>query len=91
MPRRASWARDPAIPFADGSVRLSLPLGRGRLGAGAWGGAQPGAARLDLGPQAALSLPVAGRAVTIAADWRLRVAGDAEPGSGPTLTVATDF
>jgi hypothetical protein len=78
-------------PFADGSVRLSLPLGRGRLGGGAWGGAQPGAARLDLGPQAALSLPVAGRAVTIAADWRLRVAGDAEPGSGPTLTVATDF
>lgn len=78
--------------FADGSARISLPMGeRVRLGAGAWAAAQPGLARLDLGPQAALRLPVAGRSVTVAADWRVRVAGDAEPGSGPTLTVATDF
>ncbi len=78
--------------FADGSLRVSLPLtARARLGAGAWGAAQPGLARLDIGPQAALRLPVAGRAVTLAADWRVRVAGDAEPGSGPTLTLATDF
>lgn len=79
-------------PFGDGSLRLSLPLGRRlRFGAGAWAAAQPGASRLDLGPQAALRLPVAGRAVTVAADWRLRAAGDAKPGSGPTLTLATDF
>ena len=62
-----------------------------RLGAGAWAAAQPGLARLDLGPQAALRLPVAGRAVTVAADWRLRVAGNARPGSGPTVTLGTDF
>jgi hypothetical protein len=79
-------------PFADGSIRLSLPVdGKVRLGAGAWAAAQPGLARLDLGPQAALRLPIAGRAVTLAADWRLRVAGNAAPGSGPTLTLATDF
>ncbi|HEX8240135.1 MAG TPA: hypothetical protein VF574_10395 [Allosphingosinicella sp.] len=78
--------------FADGSLRLSLPLGRNaRAGAGAWAGGQPGVSRFDLGPQAALRLPVAGRAVTLAADWRLRVAGNARPGSGPTLTLATDF
>lgn len=78
--------------FADGSLRVSLPMGgRLRVGAGAWAAAQPGLARLDLGPQAALRLPVAGRALTVAADWRVRVAGDAEPRSGPTLTVATDF
>jgi hypothetical protein len=78
--------------FADGSLRVSLPLGgRIRFGAGAWAAAQPGLARLDLGPQAALRLPVAGRSVTLAADWRVRVAGNAEPGSGPTLTLATDF
>jgi hypothetical protein len=78
--------------FADGSLRVSLPLGgRIRFGAGAWAAAQPGLARLDLGPQAALRLPLAGRTATLAADWRLRVAGNAEPGSGPTLTVATDF
>jgi hypothetical protein len=77
--------------FGDGALRLSLPLGRIRLGAGAWAAAQPGLARLDLGPQASLRLPLAGRNVAVAADWRFRVAGDARPDSGPTLTVATDF
>lgn len=78
--------------FGDGALLVSLPLGgRARLGAGAWAAAQPGAARLDLGPQASLRLPLAGRNVTVAADWRQRVAGDAHPGSGPTLTLATDF
>ena len=79
-------------PFADGSLRLSIPLGdRARLGGGAWAAAQPGTARLDLGPQASVRLPVAGRSVTVAVDWRVRVAGKARPGSGPTLTLATDF
>jgi hypothetical protein len=79
-------------PFGDGALRLSLPMGsRVRLGAGVWAAAQPGLSRLDLGPQAAIRLPVAGRAATLAADWRIRVAGDANPGSGPALTLATDF
>jgi hypothetical protein len=77
--------------FGDGALRLSLPLGRARLGAGAWAAAQPGVARLDLGPQASLRFPLAGRNVAVAADWRLRAAGNARPGSGPTLTIATDF
>lgn len=77
--------------FGDGALRLSVPLGRVRLGAGAWAAAQPGLARLDLGPQASLRLPLAGRNVAAAADWRLRAAGNARPGSGPTLTFATDF
>jgi hypothetical protein len=79
-------------PFGDGALRLSLPLDeRARVGGGAWAAAQPGLSRLDIGPQASIRLPVAGRAVTLAADWRLRVAGNARPGSGPALTVATDF
>lgn len=77
--------------FGDGALRLSVPLGRMRLGAGAWAAAQPGLSRLDLGPQASLRLPLAGRNVAIAADWRFRVAGNARPGSGPALTVGTDF
>jgi hypothetical protein len=77
--------------FADGALRLSLPLGRARLGVGAWAAAQPAVARLDLGPQASLRLPLAGRNVTLTADWRQRVAGNARPSSGPTLTFATDF
>jgi hypothetical protein len=78
--------------FGDGALRLSLPLGeRARLGAGAWASAQPGLARLDIGPQASLRLPLAGRNVAVAADWRFRAAGNARPGSGPSLTIATDF
>lgn len=77
--------------FGDGALRLSLPLGRARLGAGAWAAAQPGVARLDIGPQASVRLPLAGRNFAVAADWRLRAAGGARPGSGPTLTIATDF
>ncbi len=76
--------------FADGGARLSLPLdekGRIRLGAGAWAAAQPGVARFDAGPQASLSLS----GVTLALDWRIRLAGDAAPGSGPTATLSTDF
>ena len=60
-------------------------------GAGVWGAAQPGAARLDVGPHIALRIPAAGTSIAIAADWRFRIAGDARPGSGPTLTIASDF
>jgi hypothetical protein len=77
--------------FADGSLKLSLPLGRVRVGMGAWAAAQPRASRADIGPTASLTLPLAGRNVALAVDWRLRAAGRAEPGSGPALTLATDF
>jgi hypothetical protein len=79
--------------FADGAARLSVPVGdRVELGAGVWAAAQPGAARLDVGPQASLRLPsVAGSAVELRVDWRLRAAGAAGPGSGPSLTLATGF
>lgn len=82
--------------YADGAVRVarSLDLGNGRtlaLGGGLWGAAQPGAARLDVGPSAVLRLPVAHHAVAVSLDWRQRVAGDARPGSGVAFTVASDF
>lgn len=77
--------------FADGALRLSLPLGRVKVGAGLWGAAQPGVSRLDAGPQAALRLPLGDGNVAVAIDWRLRIAGDARPGSGPSLTLSTDF
>jgi hypothetical protein len=80
--------------FADGAAVIALPLdegGRMSLGAGAWAAAQPGVSRLDVGPSVRLRLPVQGRSVSVSADWRIRAAGDAAPGSGPALTVATDF
>lgn len=78
-------------PFVDGSVRISAPVGPLELGAGAWGAAQPGAARLDAGPSVSWRLPGRGANLRLLADWRARIAGDATPGSGPALTLAADF
>lgn len=77
--------------FADGSARLLAPVAAVpglAAGAGLWGAAQPGVSRLDAGPAISLRILPNIRAV---AEWRLRVAGDAEPGSGPALTLAADF
>jgi hypothetical protein len=77
--------------FADGAARVTMPLGRLSLGAGLWGGFQPDASRLDAGPHASFRLNLGGEPVRLAAEWRLRVAGDARPGSGPVLTLGSDF
>jgi hypothetical protein len=74
--------------FADGSARLSLPLAGAKVGAGVWAAVQPGVSRVDIGPQASVRLP---GDVTLAVDWRVRVAGDAAPRSGPAITLSTDF
>lgn len=99
---QGGWVGGPgATPFADGqaSVTRDLPL-VGRLtgdrlrltfGAGAWGGAQKDAQRADIGPTLRLDTRIGKVPARIAVDWRLRVAGDAAPGSGVAVTVATGF
>jgi hypothetical protein len=78
--------------FVDAAVRLGAPITNDiRFGIGAWGAAQPGVSRLDVGPQASYRLPVLGRGVNASLEWRVRVAGDARPGSGPALTLSTEF
>jgi hypothetical protein len=77
--------------FADGSLRLGLPRGRFSVGAGAWAAAQPGVSRADVGPYVSIRLPLAGKDVMLQLDWRFRAAGKAKPGSGPALTLASDF
>jgi hypothetical protein len=79
-------------PYVDGALRAERELLRGPglrvgFGAGAWGGAQPGAARLDVGPQLVARLS----GVRLGAEWRQRVAGNAKPGSGPVLSLGADF
>lgn len=85
--------RDRVEPYADGSARATgrIPGTPLSLGGGAWGAAQRDAARLDVGPSAAIDLPVAGQRLRVALDWRQRVAGDARPGSGIALTLGSDF
>lgn len=82
--------------YGDGAVRIAHPAAtisgvRVDVGAGAWGGAQRGAARLDLGPSLAFAIPLGKHALRLGFDWRERVAGDARPGSGPALTLGADF
>ncbi|RSV33248.1 hypothetical protein [Sphingomonas sp. ABOLH] len=89
-------ARDGIEPYADGAARVLHPvarIGRSalRLGIGSWGGAQREGARVDIGPSAVASLPVGRGAVRVSLDWRQRVGGNAAPGSGPALTIGSDF
>ncbi len=78
--------------FADGAVRIEQSAAPGiAVGLGAWGAAQPNLARLDVGPLVALRTRIANRPVRIAAEWRTRIAGNASPASGPTLSLGADF
>ncbi|MBS0315104.1 MAG: hypothetical protein JSS05_13060 [Proteobacteria bacterium] len=82
--------------YADGALRVERKLaGAGRVrigvGAGLWGGAQPGMSRLDAGPQVVAHAPLGRASIRIGAEWRQRIAGNARPGSGPTLTIGADF
>lgn len=70
------------------------------LGGGLWAGGQqnidaqgrkPWAHRIDLGPRAAVSVPVEKGSLSLALDWRQRIDGDADPGSGAALTLSAGF
>lgn len=92
---------DFATPFVDGQARIDREvsrvdiapsaLGSLRAGLGAWGGAQEGAARVDVGPSASVNVEVGALPARLSLDYRRRVAGDAEPGSGVALTLSTGF
>ena len=82
--------------FVDGQARLEKPLVHAssfelRAGGGAWGGAQRGANRLDLGPTATVAFHLGPVGTRLSADYRWRVAGNAAPGSGPVVTLSAGF
>lgn len=85
-----------ATTFIDGQLRVDRPVARFgpaelRAGGGAWGGAQEGARRLDVGPSATLGFPAGGALARLSADWRFRLAGRAAPSSGPAITLSAGF
>ena len=92
---------DFATAFVDGQViaeksvaRLDLGASepaRLHIGAGVWAGAQDGASRLDVGPQVSLTVPLAQGRARLSAEYRLRVAGNAEPADGFALTLSAGF
>ncbi len=87
---------DFATAFVDGQVRVDRRIAGAddvqlRAGAAMWGGAQDDAARLDVGPSAALTFRLGETRGRLAADYRFRVAGEATPASGPALTLSAGF
>lgn len=87
--------------FIDGQFALTRPVVdynptitrrvKLSLGAGAWGGAQRGASRLDIGPTMRLDMLFGSVPARVSLDWRERVTGDAAPESGIAATVSTSF
>ena len=79
--------------FADGSFRIERALGNSgiRAGAATWAAAQPGASRVDIGPRLSRRLRLGPTTLVVAAEWRQRIAGQASPGSGPVISMGSDF
>lgn len=99
---QAGWVGgDNATAFADGQlvvtrkvVQFDLAAGKPAqlsLGAGAWGGAQRDAKRVDLGPSVRLDLTIGEVPARLSLDWREQIAGDAAPSSGLAATLSTRF
>lgn len=70
------------------------------IGGGAWAGGQQEPDpmdgkrwlhRVDMGPRAALALPLGDSSMTVALDWRQRIDGNALPASGAALTLSAGF
>lgn len=64
---------------------------RVNMGAGAWGGAQRGVSRIDVGPTLRMDLSLGAVPARVSIDYRERVGGDAAPGSGVAATLSTQF
>jgi hypothetical protein len=75
--------------FIDGGLTLTRPMYKQfSAGFGVWGGAQPGVYRVDAGPRVTMRVR---NNLRVHVDWRQRLAGNANPGSGPAITLAGDF
>jgi hypothetical protein len=75
--------------FADGALAATYAfLPRAAIGGGVWAGTQPSLYRVDAGPRLSYQLSPRLRAHL---DYRFRVTGNAEPPSGPALTISGGF
>jgi len=75
--------------FVDGAVTVTGPVYKQfSAGFGVWGGAQPGIFRVDAGPRITMQVR---KNMRVHFDWRQKLAGNAQPGSGPAVTLAGDF
>lgn len=61
------------------------------IGGAVSGSAQPGAERVDVGPELRVRVPIGPAAVRLSAEYRARITGQARPSSGPAITLVSDF
>ena len=98
----SGYAQTGIVGFArgDGFIDSALQIERAlldrnhtdlRLGVGFWGAAQPGVARIDVGPILVIKQRLGAASLRISAEYRWRVAGQARPASGPALSIGTNF
>ena len=83
-------------PFFDGIARADRKIVTAsnvavHAGAGFWAGGQRDVVRVDVGPSLRTDIAVHKVNFRLTADWRFRVAGDANPGNGPAITLSTSF
>jgi hypothetical protein len=75
--------------FVDGAAAVTRPVYKNfSAGVGVWGGAQPGLYRVDVGPRVTMKVR---NNIRIHFDYRQKLAGNAQPGSGPAVTLSGDF
>lgn len=79
--------------FVDGKIALSKGVvgERAAIGLSASGGAQRNLTRLDIGPHVHMRISTGKIQSRLAAEWRQRIIGRAQPGSGPAITLAAGF
>lgn len=92
---------DSATGFADGQIAVTREVARVdsgfagpvrfSIGGGAWGGAQKGAHRIDIGPTMRVDVAVGEVPARVSIDWREQIGGDAAPASGLAATLSTSF
>ena len=83
-------------PFADVAAQAHRSIAQSQrasfaIGAGIWGGGQDNVMRMDVGPNVRANVTAGGALFQLEASWRVRVAGHAQPGNGPAVTLSTSF
>jgi len=83
-------------PFADVAAQAHRRIAQSQrasfaLGAGIWGGGQDNVMRMDVGPNIRANVTSGSAVFQFDASWRWRVAGHAQPGNGPAVTLSTSF
>jgi hypothetical protein len=83
-------------PFTDVAAQAHRSIAQSQrasfaIGAGVWGGGQDNVMRIDIGPNMRANISAGSAVFQFDASWRVRVAGYAQPGNGPAITLSTSF